>query len=145
VSLVIQAVGGGMAATASDSNGENLGSYIMLAGIVFQLVAIVVYAMCEIQYYLPYSKNSPITSYSNKKSNSNTTLRGTFTKFLKYMTNALIFMTTCLFIHYVWTPSRLSIISSPCDMTRTLDMFSLFKYHDRTSDMYIRINRSQWK
>ena len=74
-------------------------------------MVIVVYSICGIQYYRRYSKNSPIISRSNKESNDfDTTLRGTFTKKLKHMTYALIFMTTCLFIRYVWTlPLSLSL------------------------------------
>jgi len=108
VSLVVQAIGGGMAATASDLTQQNLGSNIMLAGIVFQLVVIIVYTICAIQYYLRYSKNSPITSRSNKESNSNGTLRGPFTQNLRHMAYALVFMTTCLIIRAIYRTIELA-------------------------------------
>jgi hypothetical protein len=108
ISLVIQAVGGGMAATASDIQGANLGANIMLAGIVFQLAVIVTYSFCAVEYYMRYSKNSPFTLRSDKESNSDTIVRGTCTKSLKYMAYGLVFMTTCLFIRAIYRTIELS-------------------------------------
>lgn len=108
VSLVIQAVGGGMAATASNLKGSNLGAHIMLAGIVFQLGVIIVYSYCGIEYYIRYSRNSPITPHSDKESDSDTTARGMMTEKLKHMMYALVFMTTCLFIRAIYRTIELS-------------------------------------
>jgi len=108
ISLVVQAVGGGMAATAADNTGAALGAHIMLAGIVFQLAVIIGYSFCGIEFYLRYSKNSPFTSYSDKESNSDTIVRGTCTKNLKYMAYGMIFMTTCLFIRAIYRTVELS-------------------------------------
>ncbi|KAF8797776.1 RTA1-like protein [Phlegmacium glaucopus] len=108
VSLVIQAVGGGMAATAADSKGATLGAHIMLAGIVFQLVVIIAYTFCGIEYYLRYTKNSPIASHSDKETNYDATIRGTCTEKLKHMAYALVFMTTCLFIRAIYRTIELS-------------------------------------
>ena len=44
------------------------------------LVIVVYSTICGIQYYRRYSQNLPIISHSNKESNFDTTLRGTFTK-----------------------------------------------------------------
>lgn len=68
-------------------------------------VVILTYSFCGIEYYLRYSKNSPITSHSDKEANSSTIFRGTCTKRLKHMAYALVFMTTCLFVRYVWSES----------------------------------------
>jgi len=96
-----------MSATASDSNEDNLVNNMVttfakannyLFGIPhhvewnrFPTGGLVVYAVCGVQYYLRYSKNSPITSHSNNESKSGTPLCGTFTQKLKHMTDALIF------------------------------------------------------
>jgi len=92
-----------MAATASTLTMENLGSHIMLAGIVFQLVVIVIYSFCAIEFYLRYSKNSPFTSRS-----ALTPVRGLCTEKLRHMAHALVFMTTCLFIRGVYRTVELA-------------------------------------
>lgn len=45
VSLVLQAIGGGMAATAPDKARSDLGTHIMLAGICFQVITLMVFAV----------------------------------------------------------------------------------------------------
>lgn len=40
ISLVLQGAGGGLAATADDNDGSNTGRNIMIAGVVFQVVAL---------------------------------------------------------------------------------------------------------
>jgi hypothetical protein len=102
ISLVVQAVGGGMAATAPDLTAANLGAHIMLAGIVFQLVVIIAYSLCGIEFFLRYSKHSPIASRSDKESNSDSIVRGICTEKIKHMAYALAFMTTCLFIRAIY-------------------------------------------
>ena len=69
--------------------------------ILYYTVVIIAYSFCGIEYYLRYSKNSPITSRSDKESNFDSTVRGTSTKKLKHMAYAMVFMTTCLFVRYV--------------------------------------------
>ncbi|CAL1716726.1 unnamed protein product [Somion occarium] len=41
ISLIVQAAGGGLAASANDDAGSNLGANIMLGGIIFQLVSLI--------------------------------------------------------------------------------------------------------
>jgi len=108
ISLVVQAVGGGMAATAADPAGANLGAHIMLAGIVFQLVVIIAYSFCGIEFCLRYSKNSPFTSHSDKESNSDTIVRGICTEKIKHMAYAMVFMTTCLLVRAIYRTIELS-------------------------------------
>jgi len=108
ISLVVQAVGGGMAATAADNAGADLGAHIMLAGIVFQLVVIIAYSFCGIEFCLRYSRNSPITSHSDKESNSDTSVRGICTEKIKHLAYGMVFMTTCLFIRAIYRTVELS-------------------------------------
>ncbi|KAF8965859.1 RTA1-like protein [Flammula alnicola] len=106
VSLVVQGLGGGIAATAPDLAGANRGANIMLGGIVFQLIVIIVYAVCAIEYFVRYHKRAPVSSGTiirdDKSAGSNDAVRGTFTPKLRLMSYALIFSTTCLFIRAIY-------------------------------------------
>ncbi|KAF4635722.1 hypothetical protein G7Y89_g2373 [Cudoniella acicularis] len=46
VSLVLQGAGGGIASTSNTTSGTNLGKNLMLAGLVFQVVSLVLFAIC---------------------------------------------------------------------------------------------------
>ncbi|KAJ6571290.1 RTA1-domain-containing protein [Mycena capillaripes] len=60
VALVVQGLGGGLAASADDEAGANLGAHIMLGGIVFQFVAIIVYTSCAIDFLRNYNSDKPV-------------------------------------------------------------------------------------
>ncbi|QRV77447.1 RTA1-like protein [Ceratobasidium sp. AG-Ba] len=57
--LVIQAVGGALASIADTLEGANQGSHIMLAGIIIQLVAIVLFTFLAVEFIIRYSYNRP--------------------------------------------------------------------------------------
>ncbi|KAG8714276.1 hypothetical protein FRC08_012143 [Ceratobasidium sp. 394] len=57
--LVIQAVGGAMASTADTLEGANQGSHIRLAGIIIQLVAVVLFTLLALEFVTRYSLNRP--------------------------------------------------------------------------------------
>ncbi|TBU35300.1 RTA1-domain-containing protein [Dichomitus squalens] len=59
VALLVQSAGGGIAATADDSKTGQLGSNIMLAGIVFQLVSLSIFCILAIEYFIRYFKENP--------------------------------------------------------------------------------------
>ena len=46
LSLVLQGLGGGIAATANSTSGKNLGKNIMVAGLVFQVASLLLFAAC---------------------------------------------------------------------------------------------------
>ncbi|KAJ7246443.1 RTA1-domain-containing protein [Mycena rebaudengoi] len=95
VALVVQGVGGGMASSAEDLAGANRGANVMLAGIIFQLVAIIVYSALAGDYFRRYLTDSPArTSVSST--------RGVLTPRLKIMIGALLFSTTVLFIRSIY-------------------------------------------
>ncbi|KKK23575.1 hypothetical protein ARAM_001314 [Aspergillus rambellii] len=51
ISLVVQAIGGGMAATALSANSDTTpGTDIMVAGVVFQMAAITVFLACAVDF-----------------------------------------------------------------------------------------------
>ncbi|KIP03970.1 hypothetical protein PHLGIDRAFT_129829 [Phlebiopsis gigantea 11061_1 CR5-6] len=60
IALVIQGLGGGIAASSSTVSGEMRGAHIMLAGIIFQLVAMLVFCFLAIGYTLRFRKDRPV-------------------------------------------------------------------------------------
>lgn len=70
ISLIVQAIGGGMASSASSQVGGNtaLGTNIMVAGIVFQMFSISVFVLCAVDflrrtlrhYHLPQLRSGSI-------------------------------------------------------------------------------------
>ncbi|KAF7345895.1 putative RTA1-like protein [Mycena venus] len=105
VSLIVQAVGGGMAATAVNENRDpTKGGNIILGGIVFQMVTITVYVLCATEFLLRYLRNRPI-GHRLEPAPSTTAPLGRKMKVLVY---ALAFNTTCLFIRAVYRVIELS-------------------------------------
>lgn len=65
ISLILQGVGGGIAATANDAEDQlKLGSDIMMAGISFQVVVLVVFAAMATLYYVRRSRSKTSLSPS---------------------------------------------------------------------------------
>ncbi|KAJ7195980.1 RTA1-domain-containing protein [Mycena rebaudengoi] len=96
VALVVQGVGGGMASSAlNDLAAANRGANVMFGGIIFQLVAIIVYSALAGDYFRRYLTDSPArTSVSST--------RGVLTPRLKIIIGALMFSTTVLFIRSIY-------------------------------------------
>jgi hypothetical protein len=99
ISLVIQGVGGGIAATANTLKGANGGANIMLGGIVFQLAVIVAFAICFIEYFIRWAKHAPIRSGSS---------RGEMTGKLLTMLGAVLLVTLFLFIRAIYRTIELA-------------------------------------
>ncbi|KAJ7036730.1 RTA1 like protein [Mycena alexandri] len=103
VSLVVQAIGGGMAAGAVNRRlNPAKGGNVMLGGIVFQMVTITVYVFCAGEFLVRYLKNRPIGSASAP---ATTPPLG---RKMKILISALVFNTTCLFIRAVYRVIELS-------------------------------------
>ncbi|KAF7370055.1 RTA1-like protein [Mycena sanguinolenta] len=94
VALVIQGAGGGIASSANTLSGANLGANIMLAGIVFQFVAIVVYSTLAGDFLRRYHVDRPVRGTSVD--------RGVMDPKLKTMIAALAFSTLVLFIRSIY-------------------------------------------
>ncbi|KAI0639449.1 RTA1-like protein [Trametes polyzona] len=60
VSLVIQAIGGGLAASADDADTSKMGSNIMLGGIIFQLVSLSVFCILVVEYLVRRMQDKPL-------------------------------------------------------------------------------------
>jgi hypothetical protein len=56
ISLVLQGTGGGIAATANDQNGSDTGRWIMVAGLVFQVVSLFIFMALGLEFMLRLRK-----------------------------------------------------------------------------------------
>ncbi|KAF9472235.1 RTA1 like protein [Pholiota conissans] len=111
-SLVVQGLGGGVASAADTLDGANRGAKIMLGGIIFQLIIIVIFSICAVEYFIRYNKDAAPNSLkmsqreklagSEASSRNSDSGRGVLTPNLRYMTYALAFSTTVLFIRGVY-------------------------------------------
>ncbi|OBZ79181.1 Uncharacterized protein C17G6.02c [Grifola frondosa] len=62
IALFVQATGGGIAASSNTNSLSKLGSNIMLAGIVFQLVSLSIFSLFMAEYYFRYIHDRPVRS-----------------------------------------------------------------------------------
>ncbi|KAJ6518511.1 RTA1-domain-containing protein [Mycena vulgaris] len=103
VALVVQGLGGGMASSANDEAGANLGAHIMLGGIVFQFVAIIAYTACAVDFLRRYNADKPV-----RESAAVRELHHAMDPRVKLMIWALAFSTAALFIRSIYRIIELS-------------------------------------
>ncbi|KAJ7088164.1 RTA1 like protein-domain-containing protein [Mycena epipterygia] len=103
VALVIQGAGGGIAASANDRKGTQMGANIMLAGIVFQFVAIIVYTLCALEFLRRYTRDLPVGGQRPLGLD-----KVQLTPRVRLMIFALAFSTLVLFIRSVYRIIELS-------------------------------------
>ncbi|KAF9534640.1 RTA1-like protein [Crepidotus variabilis] len=103
ISLVIQGIGGGLAATADTLENANKGGNIMLGGIAFQLGVIIIFTLCATEFFIRYFKGAPIRAVQPGSRST-----GEFTSRLKIMTGAMSFVTVVLFIRAIYRTIELS-------------------------------------
>ncbi|KAJ7740490.1 RTA1-like protein [Mycena maculata] len=96
VALVVQALGGGIASSSQTIATANLGSNIMLGGIVFQFVAICVYTALGVDFLRHYAASRPVRALISSSE------RGVLDARLKVMLAALGFSTLVLLIRSVY-------------------------------------------
>ncbi|ETW76316.1 lipid-translocating exporter [Heterobasidion irregulare TC 32-1] len=105
--LVIQAAGGGIAASATDEQGTKLGANIMLAGIAIQLVAIVIYMALATEILVRYSLKSPVRDPAGASPWASTSVDAMDTR-LKLMVSGLGMITIFLLIRSIYRLIELS-------------------------------------
>ncbi|KAF5323767.1 hypothetical protein D9619_012895 [Psilocybe cf. subviscida] len=117
ISLVVQAFGAGLASSASTHAGSQTGSNIMLAGIVFQLMIIVLYATCLAEFVMRYRKHRPAPGKNVQEKRSEVNApgaqdagdqRGEMTPQVMTMIVVLCLTTTLLFIRAVYRVAELA-------------------------------------
>ncbi|KAJ7699336.1 RTA1 like protein-domain-containing protein [Mycena rosella] len=100
IALVVQGVGGGIASSANDLAGANVGANVMLGGIAFQFVVIILFSALACDFVQRYVRERPVRAESSA--------RGVLTLRLKLMLVALAFATTTLFVRSVYRIIELS-------------------------------------
>ncbi|KAG8882346.1 hypothetical protein FRB97_008360 [Tulasnella sp. 331] len=58
--LLIQSIGGAMAATSNTPSGSATGAHVMVGGIILQMVAITVYALTSVEYFWRVYRERPL-------------------------------------------------------------------------------------
>ncbi|KAJ7453396.1 RTA1-domain-containing protein [Mycena latifolia] len=101
IALIVQGVGGGMASSAVDLAGANVGAHVMLGGIVFQFVAIIIFSTLASDFVLRYVRDRSFRA-------RDLTPRGALTPRLKLMIAALAFSTTALIVRSVYRTIELA-------------------------------------
>ncbi|GJE86182.1 RTA1 domain-containing protein [Phanerochaete sordida] len=104
IALAIQGTGGGIASSAADddSKTQNLGSHVMLAGIIFQLIALGIFMLLAAEYFWRFLKDRPYRSTPNNNSVATLYLRRHWTMRLKLFSAATAFSTLTLFIRAIY-------------------------------------------
>jgi hypothetical protein len=106
ISLVVQAVGGATASSATDEVGAENGAHIMLGGIVFQMACITIYVFLAAEFFLRFIHDKPLGGLASSHKGEVPTVL--LDKPMQIMIGGLIFNTTCLFIRAVYRTIELS-------------------------------------
>ncbi|KAH8089893.1 RTA1-domain-containing protein [Cristinia sonorae] len=101
IALVVQGAGGGLAATANTDAGSNLGANIMLGGIIFQLVALVIFIGIATEYYMRYLADRPIRFDAQSR-------RVEWGQRMRIFTGALVFIVICILIRSIYRSAELA-------------------------------------
>ncbi|KJA14175.1 hypothetical protein HYPSUDRAFT_49380 [Hypholoma sublateritium FD-334 SS-4] len=107
ISLVVQALGGGVASGANSDSVATTGANIILAGIIIQLVIIVIYGILATEFYVRYtSAESRLTKESIDGAQS--TPRAPLTRDIVIMCLALALSTSLLLIRAIYRVAELA-------------------------------------
>ncbi|KDQ16597.1 hypothetical protein BOTBODRAFT_30518 [Botryobasidium botryosum FD-172 SS1] len=109
VSLVIQAIGGGMASSADNLDGAENGAHVMLGGIVLQLVAITFYVVFAAEFVTRFYKDWPIRHVSQSdEGKAVTSASGKYDKPVRLVMIGIIFSSVFLYIRAIYRTIELS-------------------------------------
>ncbi|KAI5998517.1 RTA1 like protein [Pisolithus orientalis] len=107
ICLVIQAVGGAIAASEASQNvSATEGGNIMLGGIVIQMVSMVIYVICAGEFFLRLRHNTPIREKNSTLAAEDKQV--TQWNRVRWLVLGLVIQTTCLFIRSVYRTIELS-------------------------------------
>lgn len=77
LSLILQGAGGGISATSStDYKKQKAGNDVALAGIVFQVVTLLIFGILSVTYYLNRRRSNPVLSKEAEHIKSKTSFKG---------------------------------------------------------------------
>ncbi|KAI0752254.1 RTA1 like protein-domain-containing protein [Irpex lacteus] len=110
VALIVQAAGGAIASSANTASDQDLGANVMLAGIVFQMAALVIFTALFTEYFVRFAFGRPIHGKVDSTRGSTVTLvkRRMWNLRQKLATGSLIFSTIVLFIRGVYRTIELA-------------------------------------
>ncbi|KAE9388684.1 RTA1-domain-containing protein [Gymnopus androsaceus JB14] len=128
-------MGGGSVASGTDISQTqvNLGSYIMLGGIGFQVVVILCYMALATEYFWRFSRQRPV-----RRSNEGENPTGVIDRRLQLLIYALMFNTGCLLIRAIYRTIELSygfdgtVIRTQwlfCFFDATMVVFAMYTYN----------------
>ncbi|KAL4243401.1 RTA-like protein [Abortiporus biennis] len=106
ISLVVQAAGGGIASSASDTSGSNLGGNIMLGGIVFQLISLIIFIFCASETLYRFWKDAPVRRLDNDDRTMVT--KPKLEHKLRLLIEALALITVLIFIRSIYRTIELA-------------------------------------
>ncbi|PCH41942.1 RTA1-domain-containing protein [Wolfiporia cocos MD-104 SS10] len=103
VALIVQAVGGGAAATAVNNNKNPApGGHVMLAGIVFQMASITVYMTLAAEFIFRFLYDRPLRHAESTMTGYN------FDRKVKLMLLGLTFSSICIYVRSVYRTIELA-------------------------------------
>ncbi|KAL0961346.1 hypothetical protein HGRIS_006302 [Hohenbuehelia grisea] len=110
ISLLVQGAGGGIASSATneDRATANLGSKIMLAGIIFQMVMITIYSILAFEFFLRYIYGRPVRSVPEPVDDYTGATRGYADNRLVLMSAGLVLSTLCLYVRAIYRTIELA-------------------------------------
>ncbi|CAL1716643.1 unnamed protein product [Somion occarium] len=111
ISLIVQAAGGGLAASANDDAGSNLGANIMLGGIIFQLVSLIIFVTLASEYLLRYIHDRPFLRFAQKNASDTEVYKNGRSEWdtrIKVLVGGLTFICLCIFIRSIYRTIELA-------------------------------------
>ncbi|KZV67665.1 hypothetical protein PENSPDRAFT_635398 [Peniophora sp. CONT] len=100
LAMFIQMSGGGLSAIDKFAK---LGGTISLVGIIFQLLALIVYAALGTEFLVRYLKRNPFENHTKDQY-----YRGELTKRVKMLVGCMVFMTFLIFVRSVYRSAELA-------------------------------------
>ncbi|GLB42155.1 putative FMO family protein [Lyophyllum shimeji] len=107
ISLFVQGGGGGLA-TSTDPSKVKLGTNIILAGIIFQLVMLSLYSALAVEYFVRYAQGRPVSGRQNDGSGLTQDRKAILTPKLRIMSIALGLNTFFLTVRAVYRTIELA-------------------------------------
>ncbi|KAK7690653.1 hypothetical protein QCA50_005752 [Cerrena zonata] len=111
ISLVVQAVGGGMAASSNSVSTSNLGGKIMLGGIIFQLVSLILFICLASEYMFRYVNDRPFDrplATSSADTYLDKSTRSEWDAKVKLLVGGLSFICVFIFIRSIYRTIELA-------------------------------------
>ncbi|KAJ8514337.1 hypothetical protein ONZ45_g8101 [Pleurotus djamor] len=108
IGFFIQMIGGLMILSATSSGSDpSRGVNIVIIGIIFQLCAVILFALCGTEFFLRYLYERPCRKDAQTVVGSKVLIRGDFSRRLRILTAVLVFGTVCLFIRAIYRTTEL--------------------------------------